>query len=251
MPSNAVHSNIAGNLARVRERIASACRRVGRAPSDVRLVAVTKYVDVEAIRALLSAGQFDFGENQVQQLTRRAAALGADLSPLHAPIKSDHAPQPRWHLIGSLQRNKVRALLPASRLVHSLDSVRLAEEIDARVSAIDATVEALLEVNIAGEVSKHGVAPDEAAVVLEAIRKLPSLKVRGLMCMAPLNPNPEAARPCFKALHDLGIGFQAQELLDSSALELSMGMSQDFEVAIEEGATLVRVGSALFDAPAP
>lgn len=247
IPAKADPANIADNLTRVRQRIADACDRVGRSPADVRLVAVTKYADVEAVRALIAAGALDLGENQVQQLTQRAGELGCDLAPLQGSAGCKIAAMPRWHLIGNLQRNKVKSLLPVSRIIHSLDSVRLAEEIEHRAAAPDVIVEALLEINIAGEVAKHGVAPSEASTVLAQIQQLPHLRIRGLMTMAPLNPNPQAARPHFAALRALRDELQRSGSLDESAGELSMGMSQDFEVAIEEGATIVRVGSALFE----
>lgn len=233
----------------VQARLAAACARARRAPAEVRLVAVTKYVDLDAIRALLACGVRDLGENQVQQLTRRAQELGATCCGLNFPtsgqLMSDATP-PCWHMIGHLQRNKVRSLLACCRVIHSVDSLRLAKEIDTQAAAQDALVDVLMEINIAGEANKHGLSPAEAPVTLEAVRELKRLRVRGLMTMAPLNPDAEAARPHFAALRELGERWRQTGLLPTDAQELSMGMTQDFEPAIEEGATLIRVGSALF-----
>ena len=207
------------NLASVRTRIEAACRRAGRDPASVTLVAVTKTVGLDQVRELQALGVTDFGENRVQDGLPKARAL----------------PQARWHFIGSLQRNKVRKALSAFQVVHSVDSAELAAQIAQVAAETGWTGEVLIEVNVAGEEQKGGV-PLEAAEGL--IRSLKGLRVTGLMTMAPLDADPEQARPVFRKL---------RELRDRLGLEhLSMGMSQDFEVAIEEGATLVRVGTALF-----
>lgn len=234
------------NLGRVRAEIGRACERAGRDPASVRLVAVTKSVGVEVIRELLALGLHDLGESQVQQLARRAAELGCDLSP---PSARGDSVAPRWHMIGHLQRNKVRTLLPVCRVIHSVDSVRLAEEIATRAAALTppVAVEALIEVNVAGEQSKSGLATVDAAGAIGVITRLPQIRIRGLMTMAPLSDDPQAARPHFVALRRLSEQFIREARLPATAADLSMGMSQDFAVAIEEGATLVRVGSRLFE----
>lgn len=229
--TDARHTALLENVAAVRERIAQACRRADRHPDSVTLVAVTKYVDPADIRALLAAGLTHLGESRVQQLVRRASEVG---------------PGPTWHMIGHLQRNKVRPLLGASRLIHSLDSLRLADEIQHHAAALGTTVDAFVEVNVAGEASKQGVAPSEAAALCEHVTRLSALRLRGLMTMAPQSDHAEASRQYFAALRDLLAALQRSGAVSESCRDLSMGMSQDFDVAVEEGATLVRVGSALF-----
>lgn len=231
------------SVRRVRERLAAACARAGRPADAARLVAVTKYVPEAVVAQLLACGVRDLGENQVQQLAARAERLGSAARGL-----DDEGPgTPRWHMIGHLQRNKVRALLPVCRIVHSVDSERLLEELRRRAETLDATVDVLLEVNVAGEASKQGIAPAAAPRLAEAAGRCGRLRVRGLMTMAPLNPDPEAARPHFAALRGLLEALRRSGAVGPECRELSMGMSQDFEVAAEEGATLVRVGSVLFE----
>jgi len=233
---------VARNLAAVRGTIERAARRTGRDPRDVRLVAVTKYVGADVIRALLGAGAVDLGESRAQQLALRAAELGAcDLAPWDSG-----GPGPRWHMIGHLQRNKVRALLRHSRIIHSVDSERLALEIDHEAGRIDARVDVLLEVNISGEAAKQGVSPAEAPRLAEAVGRLPHVRLRGLMTMAPLEGDPEATRPVFAALRETLASLVQRGAASPECRDLSMGMTNDYAVAVEEGATIVRVGSALF-----
>lgn len=231
-------AQLARNLERVRARIAAAAQRAGRAAGEVRLVAVTKSVDAVMLPLFCAAGLQDLGENRVQQLVARAAALPPGLAP-------------RWHMIGHLQRNKVRALLPHCQYVHSVDSLRLAEELSSAAGRLGLRVEALLEVNVSGEQAKYGAAPEEAPRLLAAAAALPQVTWRGLMTMAPYTDDPQAARPHFARLRAL-----RDELIRAGAAppecrELSMGMSGDFEVAIEEGATIVRIGSDLCAGLAP
>lgn len=232
------------NLERVRARIAAAGARSGRNPLDVRLVAVTKYVDEGVIRDLLAVGAVDLGENRVQQLAQRVEQLGGQAVRLDEPPKPG---EPRWHMIGHLQRNKVKALLKHCSIVHSLDSVRLAEELHARASELGRTIDVLLEINVAGEAAKTGAGHAEAEALAAATSAMPALRVRGLMTMAPLDEDAEAARPHFRALRELRERLCANGAMPPDARELSMGMSHDFEQAVEEGATIVRVGSALFE----
>jgi pyridoxal phosphate enzyme (YggS family) len=235
-----------GNLAGVRATIAEACRRAGRDPGDVRLVAVTKYVDLEAIRALLAAGVRDLGENRVQQLVSRAETLGAADLALLAP-DSDARQLPRWHMIGHLQRNKVKALLRHTRILHSLDSVRLTHELESQAEKLGLTVDAFLEFNVAGEQAKSGAPLEQADALAEAASHSPHIRLHGLMTMPPFDPDPEAARPHFAHLRELLERLRSGGAVGPDCVHLSMGMTIDYAVAIEEGATFVRIGSALFE----
>ncbi|MGD9894928.1 MAG: YggS family pyridoxal phosphate-dependent enzyme [Dehalococcoidia bacterium] len=220
---------IAANAADIHIRMAAAAARAGRDPDAVRLIAVTKTFPVEVCRAALDAGLTNLGENRVQEGVAKAAAL------------DEQGRQPIWHLIGHLQTNKVKAALTAFAMIHSVDSIDLAAAINRRASA---SVAILLEINVAAESSKFGLSPDALPAALEQIAAMPHLDVRGLMTVAPQTHDAERVRPVFRRLHDLAVSLGLPEL--------SMGMSGDFEVAIEEGATMVRIGSALFGPrPAP
>jgi len=215
--------DIPANLERVRERVARAAERAGRKPEDVLLIGVSKVVEVERIRAAIAAGVAALGENRVQEAKAKIAELGR--------------PVP-WHLIGHLQTNKVKDALPLFDLIHSLDRLELAQELDRRAAAQGRPVDTLLQVNIASEASKGGFAPDAVGGALEAIAKLSHVRVRGLMVIPPEVERAEESRPWFRRL---------REMADKHGLPArSMGMSGDFEVAIEEGATMVRVGTAIF-----
>ncbi len=224
---------VAANLESVRRRMAEAARRSGRTAEAVRLIAVTKTVGPETIRVLTAAGHRDIGENRAQQIRDRAAEL-ADLDV-------------RWHMIGHLQRNKVKYVVPRCAMIHSLDSARLAEEISKRARAADILATCLLEVNVSGEEAKWGVPPEEAPALATQAAALPGVHLAGLMAMAPFTDDPETTRPVFAALRELRERINREADLAEPLAELSMGMTQDFEVAIEEGATIVRVGSALFE----
>ena len=216
-------------LERIRERIEEACDRSGRAPGSVVLVAVSKTFPAERVREVLDAGQRDFGENRVQE------ALGKI---------DDVGPGPRWHMIGTLQRNKARHVAGRFALVHSVDGAGLARELGRRASAAGVVQPVLVQVNQGGEGSKSGVAMDDLPALVDVVLGCDALDLRGLMSIPPPAVRPEDARPWFAALRELR---DRQEILVGRRLpELSMGMSDDFEVAIEEGATLVRVGRALF-----
>ncbi|HXL46206.1 MAG TPA: YggS family pyridoxal phosphate-dependent enzyme [Candidatus Binatia bacterium] len=221
-------TDIRANLDRVRERIARAAERAGRSASDVLLVGVSKTVDVARIRQAIEAGVPALGENRVQEARDKVSEIGR--------------PVP-WHLVGHLQTNKVRDALEIFDVIHSLDRLDLAKELDKRARARGRTVDALIEVNVAGEASKGGVGPDGLGELLDAVAALSSVKVRGLMAIPPEAKEPDDSRVWFRALRKLGERY--------SFAELSMGMSGDFEVAIEEGATLVRVGTAIFGARPP
>lgn len=218
--------DVGARVEEVRARIAVAAARAGRSPAEVKLVAVTKGVPPERIAEAIDAGVLDFGENRVQELVSKAEAL----------------PGARWHMIGTLQRNKVRHVVGRVVLLHSVDSLALLEAIAARARSLGLTQDVLLEVNTSGERTKHGLAPDEVrAAGIEAVR-VPGVRLRGLMTIGP-EGDVGAARACFRLLRELG-----DRISDAApgADGLSMGMSGDFEAAVEEGATIVRVGSAIF-----
>jgi PLP dependent protein len=223
-------ARIADNVAQVRGRIADAAARSGRTAGQITLVAVTKYVSADMVRPLAAAGCLDLGESRPQQLWEKAAAL-ADL-----PI--------RWHLVGHLQRNKVRRTLPLVSMIHSVDSPRLLAAIDAECSR---PLPVLLEVNTSGEAAKHGFPPETIEPFLAELAGYRNVAVRGLMCMASLEGGLDTARRDFAALRELRDRLRTNCPPGVAINELSMGMSGDFEVAIEEGATIVRIGSALFE----
>lgn len=220
------------NVAEVRGRIAEAARRCGRSPNDVRLVGVTKYVAAEATQALVATGVRDLGESRPQQLWAKAAAMGGE--------------NVTWHLVGSLQRNKVRRTLEVAALIHSLDSARLADAIHNEAAPAARSVDVLVEVNISGDATKHGVAPDAVGALLAHVAGLDHLRVRGLMTMSHLEGGVEIARQDFGRLRELRDRLQTDAPSSIDLAELSMGMSDDFEQAVLEGATIVRIGSALF-----
>ena len=232
---------VVANLREVRDRIVSAARRSGRSADAVRLVAVTKTIGEDLIRVLVGAGQRDLGENRAQQLRDRAAALG-DL-----PIA--------WHMIGRLQRKNIKYIVPAATMIHSVDSPDLAEELGRRALAASpgtagqagrgTPTACLLEIN-SGEEQKGGVAPEDAADAASAIAIMGGINLVGLMTMAPLVEDPETVRPTFARLRELLARINREAALPHPLMELSMGMTQDYEVAVEEGATIVRVGTALF-----
>jgi hypothetical protein len=214
----------------IRGRIDAAARRAGRDPAAVTLVAVSKTFPVETVRLAAGAGQADFGENRVQEALAKLEALN-DL-------------RPRWHLIGHLQRNKVSVAAGRFELIHSVDSSRLIEALEQRAAALEIRQRVLLQLNVAGEASKFGAPPEALGELIEALGAAPHLSCEGLMTIPPWSDDPEAARPHFARLR--GLAGQLPETTNVRPLHLSMGMSGDFEVAVEEGATLVRVGSAIF-----
>jgi hypothetical protein len=225
-------ANILENIARVEERIAAACRRSGRRRDDVKLVAVSKTHPPALIRAAFAAGLRDFGENRVQEAKSKCLAL-ADMDAT-------------WHLVGHLQSNKARVARELFQWVHSLDSPHLAEKLAQAATPGSARLPVLIEVNLGEETSKAGIRAGEVAALAEQIAPLGTLELRGLMVIPPFFDNPIDVRPYFRQLRALAGDIEARHLPDVSMRELSMGMSHDFEVAIEEGATMVRVGTAIF-----
>ena len=230
--------DVAARLTAVRDRIAQAAHRAGRPLGEIRLIAVSKYQPVEAVRAALAAGQDAFGENYVQEALAKQAAL-AD-----TPA--------RWHCIGHVQTNKAKDVAGRFSLIHSVDSLAFAQALDRRMPPATVAEEGvrpscqgvLIQINIGSESQKHGVDPEELPRLAEAMLALPRLHLRGLMCLPPFFDDPEAARPFFVRLRELRDALQSR--LGLPLPELSMGMSGDFEAAVEEGATLVRVGTSLF-----
>lgn len=254
--------------AEVCDRVANAARRAGRQPDQVILVAVTKYADPEQTRALIDLGHRDFGENRVQQLVQRAAMVEEYLARLRvlpnsrvavrqaAELLFGASPQAgasrplRWHMIGHLQRNKARKIIDLVRLVHSVDSLRLAEELQQAALRRDRVVEVLIQVNCSGEESKFGCPMPAAIPLAEQVETMAHLRLRGLMTMAPYSENPEDSRPTFARCRELFEELREAGYGEGKVNLLSMGMSGDYEVAIGEGANIVRVGSAIFGTPA-
>ena len=226
--------SVAENVERVQQRIRRACDRSGRSVEDVRLIAVSKTMPAESVRQAYAAGLREFGENRVQEAASKRQAL-PDLDAV-------------WHLIGHLQSNKAKQACELFDWIHSLDSLHLAERIDRPAAALGRKLPVLIEVHLGEEASKFGVEEDELARLAEQVGALPSLELRGLMTLPPFFDNPEDARPFFRHLRELAARIEARKLPGVSMRELSMGMSHDFEIAIEEGATLVRVGTAIFGA---
>jgi len=226
------YEEIADNLRRVQDQIAAAAERAGRDAAEVTLVVVTKTRGLDEVRAAVAAGAVDLGENYVQEMEAKAQALA------HAEV--------RWHAIGHLQTNKVRKVAPFVSLVHSVDSARVARELDARASAGGRRVPFLLQVNVSGEDSKFGVGVEAAEALALEVRGLTSARLVGLMTMPPYVEDPEANRPHFQRLREVRERLVAAGVPEADLRQLSMGMSGDFAVAVEEGATLVRVGTAIF-----
>jgi len=231
-PPTGVQQVIDRNLRSVTERIAEACRRAGRPPGSVALVAVTKYARPEWIPALVERGVVRLGENRPQQLVARAAALRLNVE---------------WHLIGPLQRNKVRKVLPVASLIHSVDSLRLLEAIDRVAAELSLPARVLLEVNLSREPQKHGFDPQQLVNEFALLAGMRHVQIAGLMTMPARSDDPRAARGLFAQLRALRDQLRGLAPPGVSLPELSMGMTADFEVAIEEGATLVRIGSALWE----
>lgn len=220
---------IAQNVENIRHRIAEACDRSGRDPRGITLIAVTKMVETDAIGEVVAAGVCDLGENYVQQICAKRAYLNDD--------------RVRWHFIGHLQTNKVKYIADWISMVHSVDSLALGQELAKRMGRYNRVLPVLIEVNTSGEESKFGADISSAPDLLREISKLPNITVEGLMTMAPLSPDAEDSRPVFARLRQL------RDRLRDEGLKLpvlSMGMTNDFEVAIEEGATMVRIGTAIF-----
>ena len=224
-------SMVVENLAEVEKHICEACARAGRSRDEVTLIAVSKTKPVSMIEELLPGGTRDFGENKVQELVDKYEVLPKDF---------------HWHLIGHLQRNKVKYVVDKACLIHSVDSLRLAETISEEGVKKGVTVPVLIEVNVAGEESKFGVTLEETEGLVREIAKLPSIQIKGLMTIAPYVEDPEENRVHFSRLKQLSVDIKNKNIDNVSMDVLSMGMTGDYQVAIEEGATMVRVGTGIF-----
>ena len=224
---------IAHNLERIHQRIAAACRRCGRDPLDVQLIAVSKKKPATLIEDALNAGQTLFGESYVQEFVDKHLTVPG-------PV--------RWHFIGALQSNKVKYLVGKTELIHSVDRLSLAEEINKQWGKVGAVARILVQVNVGDETSKAGVPVDEAVELVRQLTTLPHVRVEGLMALPPYAEDLEQVRPWFRLLRELAEEIDALNLANVSMATRSMGMSHDFEIAIEEGATLIRVGTAIFGA---
>lgn len=223
--------SVCDNYKAVEDKVQKACERAGRARSEVTLIAVSKTKPLSMIQELLPLGVRDFGENKVQELTAKEEALQKDI---------------RWHMIGHLQRNKVKYVVGQAALIHSVDTYRLAEEINIQAKKKGICMPVLIEVNIAGEASKFGVRPEDTLQLVKDISTLENVKIQGLMTVAPYVEDPEENRGCFRKIKDLSVDIAAQNIDNVSMNILSMGMTGDYMVAIEEGATMVRVGTGIF-----
>ncbi|MBC8109229.1 MAG: YggS family pyridoxal phosphate-dependent enzyme [Anaerolineae bacterium] len=242
----AKRSQLAEKLSELKDRIASACAKAKRDPSEVTLIAVTKTAAPEQIRELLQLGVGDLGESRVQQLTQRAMQLNEFHQRRVQHGDATVAQKLRWHMVGHLQRNKVKQLLPVVSLIHSVDSLRLAEELDIAAAKIEKKQPVLLQVNASEEQQKYGVAVGAAVHLAEQIDSMPNLQMMGLMSMAPLGADESVIRHGFARSREIFEEMKWHKIGANSLKHLSMGMSEDFEAAIEEGSTMIRVGTALF-----
>ncbi len=258
-------AKISDKIKRVKDNISSACAHVGRDPGEIKLVVVTKSATFEQIKEVIQLGFTDLGENRVQQIKkvstqvadflRESARRGGgparlgSAKPRQAGVPEGDlavAGQISWHMIGHLQRNKVRQVLPIASLIHSVDTLRLAEEINASAAKLNLRPNVLLQVNTSNEPQKYGVPVGAATHLAEQIETLENLKLVGLMTMAPLTHNKDVVRACFVRARELFIEMRGERIVGPQFTELSMGMSSDYEVAIKEGATILRIGSAIF-----
>jgi pyridoxal phosphate enzyme (YggS family) len=226
-----METDISSNVSLIRQRMGVACARCGRDPQSVRLMAVSKTVEPERIRQALDAGVTLLGENYVQEAREKIPAIG-------------HVAE--WHMIGHLQTNKVKYVVNLFDWIHSVDRLELARELDKRAGQNNRRLNVLIEVNVSGEESKSGIEATQALELVRQVSLLPNINLRGLMTMPPYSDNPENSRPYFQALRKLRDDISAADITNIHMDELSMGMTDDFEVAIEEGATIIRVGRAIF-----
>ena len=236
-------SKISERIERVKETINSTCARLGRDPGEIKLVVVTKSATIEAVKEVIRLGLVDLGENRVQQLKKVSAQIVDFL--WRSDAISNHCPKVNWHMIGHLQRNKVRQVLDIASLIHSVDTLRLAEEISTCAAKLNLCPKVLLQVNTSNEPQKYGVPVGAAMHLAEQMETL-SLKLVGLMTMGPLTHNKAVVRACFVRARELFIEIRGEKIVGPQFTELSMGMSSDYQLAVEEGATILRIGSAIF-----
>ena len=219
------------NINQIQKRIEAAAQRSGRKKEDILLLAVSKTIDVERIKEAVACGLKELGENKVQEILEKYEPMGEEV---------------KWHLIGHLQTNKVKYIIDKVKLIHSVESLKLAEEISKRAKKANKVMDILIEVNMAAEESKFGVAPEDTLSLIQKIALLDNICIRGLMTVAPFVENSEENRECFRRMKQLSVDINAEKIDNVYMDILSMGMSDDFEVAIEEGATIVRVGTSIF-----
>lgn len=242
----AKRSPLAEKLKDVQERIANAAEKAKRDTSQITLIAVTKTAAPEQIREVIQLGVGDLGESRVQVLTQRAGQITEFYQRRAAHGDESVAPKLRWHMIGHLQRNKIKSVLPVVSLIHSVDSLRLAEELEVQAARLERRMPLLMQVNASEEPQKFGVAVGAAVHLAEQIDSMPHLQILGLMTMAPLNASENATRHCFARTHEVFEEMKWHKIGGPALRHLSMGMSNDFEPAIAEGATMVRIGTLLF-----
>jgi len=235
---------ISERIEQVQQTINSTCARADREPSEIKLVVVTKSATIEAIKEVIHLGFVDLGENRAQQLKRVSEQVSEFLQ--QANGEPNLPKEVRWHMVGHLQRNKVKQVLPIASLIHSIDTLRLAEEINSSAAKLQIQPKVLLQINTSNEPQKYGVPVGAATHLAEQIETLPNLKLIGLMTMASLTRNKDVIRDCFVRARELFIEMRGEKIVGPQFTELSMGMSSDYEVAIEQGATILRIGSAIF-----
>jgi hypothetical protein len=243
-PDNFSMSKISERIKKVKDTVNAACSRAARDPADVKLIVVTKSASFEAIKEVIQLGMTDLGENRVQQLKKVTAQVDDLLKQ-----RDGNASLPEkvnWHMVGHLQRNKVRQVLPLVSFIHSVDTLRLAEEINSASTKLNLLPKVMLQVNTSDEPQKYGVPVGAAIHLAEQIETLPNLKLIGLMTMAPLTHNKDVIRTCFVRARELFIEMKGEKIVGPQFNELSMGMSSDYQIAVEEGATILRIGSAIF-----
>jgi len=240
-------TKLADNIRRVKDRIGKACEDAGRDPSDVRLVAVTKYAGFEMLKLLPELGVLEIGESRGQELAKRAALLHEHLSDRSRQSANAPVSIPRWHMVGHLQRNKVKQVLPWADTIQSVDSLRLAEEVDLHAGRLDRKAEVLMQVNTSGESAKFGVAVGAATHLAEHIASLPNVSLCGLMAMGPNTDDRRAIYDSFVRCHELFDEIAHEVRVGEQFRHLSLGMSHDYDIGIACGATMVRIGRALFE----
>ena len=243
---------IVENLERIRSSVADACRRARRESDEVRLIGVTKTVELSIIRLLMELGLMELGESKVQELIEREASIKETISgrlELLQGARGEEPVRPRWHMIGHLQRNKVKQLLPVVDYIHSVDSLRLAEEINTAAArlGLNDKVKIFLQVNTSQEKQKYGLAVGAVTALAEQVETLPNIKIVGLMTMTPLGGDQDVCRSCFVRLREIFAEIRGGRVCGPYFRHLSMGMSQDYITAVEEGATMIRIGTALFE----
>lgn len=244
MPSLVNMPNISERLTQVKKNIAAACQRVERNPDNVKIIIVTKTAPLEDVKEVIKAGYTEFGENRVQHLKQ----VSTDIQQFLEDNKKDESlpDKVKWHMIGHLQRNKVKQVLKLSSMIHSVDTLRLAEEIDNAAAKMGLILPVLLQVNCSGEPQKYGAPVGAATHLAEQMVTMPNLKLSGLMTMAPLTRNKDEVRASFVRARELFEEVHGKGYGGENFKHLSMGMSQDYEIAVEEGATILRIGSAIF-----